>query len=76
MQELLEIYQQELKLLNEELNVAGGSADLIDENREKLDSGLAQYREAKQITALLNGKHCSSDAKAGRGVFLRLWSRN
>ena len=49
MQELLEIYQQELKLLNEELNVAGSSADLIDENKEKLESGLAQYREAKQI---------------------------
>ena len=49
MQDLLEIYQQELKLLNEELNVAGSSADLIDENKEKLESGLAQYREAKQI---------------------------
>ena len=47
MQDLLEIYQQELKLLNEELNVAGSSADLIDENKEKLESGLAQYREAK-----------------------------
>jgi hypothetical protein len=49
MQDLLEIYQQELKLLNEELNVAGSSADLIDENKEKLESGLAQYREAKQV---------------------------
>ena len=49
MQDLLEIYQQELKLLNEELNVAGSSADLIDQNKEKLESGLAQYREAKQI---------------------------
>ena len=49
MQDLLEIYQQELKLLNEELNVAGSSADLIDENKEKLESGLAQYREAQQI---------------------------
>lgn len=49
MQDLLEIYQQELKLLNEELNLAGSSADLIDENKEKLESGLAQYREAKQI---------------------------
>ena len=47
MQDLLEIYQQELKLLNEELDVAGSSADLIDENKEKLESGLAQYREAK-----------------------------
>lgn len=47
MQDLLEIYQQELKLLNEELNVAGSSADLIDENKEKLESGLAQYRDAK-----------------------------
>ena len=49
MQDLLEIYQQELKLLNEELNLAGSSADLIDQNKEKLESGLAQYREAKQI---------------------------
>ena len=49
MQDLLEIYQQELKLINEELNVAGSSADLIDENKEKLESGLAQYREAKRM---------------------------
>ena len=49
MQDLLEIYKKELKLINEELNVAGSSADLIDENKEKLESGLAQYREAKQI---------------------------
>jgi hypothetical protein len=49
MQDLLEIYKKELKLINEELNVAGSSADLIDENKEKLESGLAQYREAKRM---------------------------
>jgi len=49
MQELLGIYQQELKLLDEELNQAGTSAELIDENKEKLEASLRQYRDARQL---------------------------
>ena len=42
MQELLGIYQKELKLLEEELGQAGSSAELIDENKEKLEASLTQ----------------------------------
>lgn len=49
MQDLLEIYKKELALLDEELEAAGGAAELIDSNKEKLEGDLAQYREAKRI---------------------------
>jgi hypothetical protein len=49
MQDLLEIYKKELTLLSEELDAAGGAAELIDVNKEKLESDLTQYREAKRI---------------------------
>jgi len=49
MTDLLDIYQEELKLLDEELNLAGASAELVDENKEKLEAGLAQYRQARQM---------------------------
>ena len=49
MQDLLDIYQKELKLLDEELSQAGASAGLVDENKQKLEAGLAQYREARQL---------------------------
>ncbi len=49
MQDLLEIYQKELSLLNEELDAAGGSAGLIDESKERLEASLQQFREARQF---------------------------
>jgi hypothetical protein len=49
MQDLLEIYKKELTLLSEELDAAGGAAELIDVNKEKLESDLTQYREAKRV---------------------------
>lgn len=49
MSDLLNIYQKEMKLLDEELSVAGASAELVDENKEKLEAGLVQYREARQM---------------------------
>ena len=49
MQDLLEIYTKELALISEELDAAGGAAELIDTSKEKLESDLAQYREAKRI---------------------------
>ena len=49
MQDLLEIYQKELALLNEELEAAGNGANLIDENKESLNRDIAQYQEAKQM---------------------------
>ena len=48
MQQLLGIYQQELNLLDEELKLAGASAELVDENKEKRETGLTQYRKARQ----------------------------
>ena len=49
MQELLGIYLKELALLDEELKQAGASAEFVDENREKWESGLAGYREAREL---------------------------
>ena len=49
MQNLLEIYGKELSLLNEELNAAGSSAGLVDENKEQLEASLNEYREARQF---------------------------
>jgi hypothetical protein len=37
------------QMLDEELNAAGASAELIDENKEQLEARLAQYREARQV---------------------------
>lgn len=49
MQDLLEIYGKELSLLNEELNAAGGSAGLVDESKERLETSLNEFREARQF---------------------------
>lgn len=49
MQDLLDLYQKELQLLDEEIGKAGKSASLVDENKEKFQSELKQYREAQQL---------------------------
>ncbi len=49
MQDLLDIYQKELKLLDEELSRVGGSARLVDENKQKLEKELKEYREAQRL---------------------------
>ncbi len=51
MQELLGLYQKELKLLNEELEKAGGAADLIDKDKEELEEKLTNYRAAQRVLA-------------------------
>jgi hypothetical protein len=49
MQDLLDLYQKELGLLDEEIDKAGASAGLVDENKEKFVSELKQFREAQQL---------------------------
>lgn len=49
MQDLLDLYQKELKLLDEELTQAGSSAALVDENKEKFETELKEYQEARQV---------------------------
>lgn len=49
MQDLLDLYQKELKLLDEEIGKAGKSASLVDENKERFQSELKHYREAQQL---------------------------
>ncbi len=51
MQDLLDLYQKELKLLDEEISKAGASAQLVDENKERYQTDLKQYREAQQVLA-------------------------
>lgn len=51
MQELLDLYQKELKLLDEEISKAGASAGMVDARKGKLEAELKQYREARKILA-------------------------
>ncbi len=51
MQELLDLYQKELKLLNEELSKAGASAEMVDEKKEAWSRELKEYREAQRLLA-------------------------
>lgn len=51
MQDLLGLYQKELKLLDEELEKAGGAAGLIDKDKEKLEGELVRYRAAQRLLA-------------------------
>lgn len=48
MQQLLEIYRKELKLLDEELSKAGASVESVDENQRVLEQSLKEHREARQ----------------------------
>jgi len=49
MQDLLGLYQKELKLLSEEIADAGSSVDFVDEEKKKYETELKQYREAQQL---------------------------
>ena len=51
MQDLLDLYQKELKLLNEEIEKAGASAELADDRKVKLGSELKEYRDAQRLLA-------------------------
>lgn len=51
MQDLLELYQKELKLLNEEIEKAGASAGAVDDRKGKLESELKGFREAQRLLA-------------------------
>ena len=56
MQELLSLYQKELALLDEELKKAGASADLSDQDKEKLESELKRYRASQKLLADTMGR--------------------
>lgn len=49
MQMLLDLYQKELTLLNEELEQAGGAAESVDKDKEKLEAELKRYRTAQRL---------------------------
>ena len=49
MQSLLDLYEKELSLLNEELEKAGSATGLIDQNKEKLEASLKKYRSAQRL---------------------------
>jgi len=49
MQDLLDLYQKELKLLNEELSKAGGAAGMVDHQKETWDKELKEYRDAQNL---------------------------
>ena len=49
MQDLLDIYEKELKLLNDEIGKAGASAELADDRKVKLESELREYKESQQL---------------------------
>ena len=51
MQELLGLYQKELQLLDEELGKSGGAADLIDNDKDKLEVRVKKYRAAQGLLA-------------------------
>ncbi|BDS08303.1 hypothetical protein NT6N_33430 [Oceaniferula spumae] len=51
MQDLLDLYQEELKLLNEEIEKAGSSADSVDERKGKLEAELQEFRAAQRLLA-------------------------
>ena len=49
MQDLLDLYQKELKLLNEEIEKAGSSAELADDRKGELESELKEFRDAQTL---------------------------
>lgn len=51
MQDLLDLYQKELKLLNDEIEKAGASAGLVDDRKGKLESELKEFRDAQRLLA-------------------------
>ena len=57
MQELLEIYQKELKLLNEEIDQAGSSAAMVDERKQTYEKELKEYRDAERLLLEAMARH-------------------
>jgi hypothetical protein len=51
MQELLDLYQKELTLLNEEISKAGTSAGTLDGRQETLKKEIKEYRDAQRLLA-------------------------
>ncbi|MBK1790150.1 DUF3450 family protein [Persicirhabdus sediminis] len=51
MQELLELYQAELKLLSEEIDQAGQAAALVNEEKQELEADLAEHRDNRRYLA-------------------------
>lgn len=49
MQSLLDLYQKELELLDEELGQAGSSANALDERQQSLSRGVKEYRAAQVV---------------------------
>jgi len=49
MQELLDLYQKELVLLDEEISKAGTSAGMVDEQKETFQKELKDYRVAQRL---------------------------
>lgn len=49
MQDLLDLYRKELQLLDEEISKAGASVGMVDENKERLEAELRQFREAQRL---------------------------
>jgi len=51
MQDLLDLYQKELTLLNEEISKAGTSAEMVDERKETWSKEVKEYRDAQRLLA-------------------------
>ncbi len=49
MQDLLDLYQKELGLIDEELEKAGASVEWVDKDKQRFESDLKQWREAQQL---------------------------
>ena len=57
MQELLDIYHKELKLLNEEIDQAGSSTELVDERKQTYEKELKEYRDAQRLLSDAIARH-------------------
>ena len=51
LQELLDLYQKEFKLLDEEISKAGTSAGLVDDRQQTLKKEIKEYRDGQRILA-------------------------
>lgn len=49
MQDLLDLYQKELSLLNEEVSQAGTAAESVSQKKQTYQQDLDQYRDAQQL---------------------------
>lgn len=51
MQQLLDLYQKELKLLDEEITKAGTSSGMVDERQQLLKKEIKEFRDAQRVLA-------------------------